>query len=262
MLFLSVAGMDGYLGWPLAMHLTMRGHQVHGVDNISRRRYVEEVGSWSATPIRSISERLVAFQNATSKKIGFSFGDLTDTANQWARNLVDNYAMSTREARFYLSAMQDLLVPMGMNADAAAKMSYEVAKLSADLASFNNMRTEDVMRDIQSALVGNFETMKKYGAVFKKNEPGGGIVGASGLLLGMGKLRGFKGTCFMGETPGYLVDPKSAKAVLKILTKITNIEIDLSQLEKKAKEIEAIAQQLKDMEGLSKEKSDDLRYIG
>lgn len=106
------------------------------------------------------------------------------------------------------------------------------------------------------------KTMKKYGAIFKKNEPGGGIVGASGLLLGLGKLRGFKGTCFMGETPGYLVDPKSAKAVLKILAKITNVDVNLSELEKKAKEIEYIAHQLKEMEGLSKEKSDDLKYIG
>jgi UDP-sulfoquinovose synthase len=73
-----IAGMDGYLGWPLAMHLTMRGHQVYGVDNISRRRRVAEVGSWSATPIRSISERLVAFQHETNKTIGFAFGDLTD----------------------------------------------------------------------------------------------------------------------------------------------------------------------------------------
>jgi len=104
--------------------------------------------------------------------------------------------------------------------------------------------------------------MKKYGAVFKKNEPGGGIVGASGLLLGLGKLKGFSGTCFMGETPGYLVDPKSAKAVLKILMKITNIEVSLSALEKKAKEIEHIAHQLKEMENISKEKTEELKYIG
>jgi len=105
--------------------------------------------------------------------------------------------------------------------------------------------------------------MKKYGAVFKKNEPGGGIVGASGLILGLGKLRGLEGTCFMGETPGYLVDPKSAKAVLKILMKITNIDLNLSALEKKAKEIEQIAHQLREMEGLSGgEKSEELRYIG
>ena len=106
------------------------------------------------------------------------------------------------------------------------------------------------------------KNIKKYGAVFKKNEPGGGIIGASGLLLGLGKLRGFEGTCFMGETPGYLVDPKSAKAVLKILTKITNIDVDFSRLEEKAKEIEHIAQQLSEMESIAKEKPDELGYIG
>ncbi len=106
------------------------------------------------------------------------------------------------------------------------------------------------------------KTMKKHGAVFKKNEPGGGIVGASGLLLGIGKIRGFKGTCFMGETPGYLVDPKSAKAVLKILMKATNLKVGLSALEKKAKEIEHIAHQLREIEGMSKEKTEELKYIG
>ena len=104
--------------------------------------------------------------------------------------------------------------------------------------------------------------MKKYGAIFKKNEPGGGIVGASGLLIGLGKLRGLQGVCFMGETPGYLVDPKSAKAVLNVLMKVTNIKINLSALEKKAREIERIAHHLKEMEGLSKEKSEELKYIG
>ena len=106
------------------------------------------------------------------------------------------------------------------------------------------------------------KVMKKHGAVFKKNEPGGGIVGASGLLLGIGKIRGFQGTCFMGETPGYLVDPKSAKAVLKILMKATNLKVGLSALEKKAKEIEHIAHQLREIEGISKEKTEELKYIG
>lgn len=106
------------------------------------------------------------------------------------------------------------------------------------------------------------KVMKKHGAVFKKNEPGGGIVGASGLLLGIGKIRGFQGTCFMGETPGYLVDPKSAKAVLKVLMKATGVKVGLSALEKKAKEIEHIAHQLREIEGMSKEKNEELKYIG
>jgi len=107
------------------------------------------------------------------------------------------------------------------------------------------------------------KSMKRHGAIFKKNEPGGGIVGASGLLLGLGGLRGIQGACLMGETPGYLVDPKSAKAVLKVLMKVTNVNVNLSALEKKAKEIEHIAHQLREMEGsMSKEKSEELKYIG
>jgi len=106
------------------------------------------------------------------------------------------------------------------------------------------------------------KTMKKYGAIFKKNEPGGGIVGASGLLLGLGKHRGLSGACLMGETPGYLVDPKSAKAVLKVLMKVLKVDIKLGELEKKAKEIEYIAHQLKEMETGSKDKSEELKYIG
>ncbi|HEC81345.1 MAG TPA: proteasome assembly chaperone family protein, partial [Thermoplasmatales archaeon] len=104
--------------------------------------------------------------------------------------------------------------------------------------------------------------MKTFGVLFKENEPGGGIIGASGLLLGIGKLYGMEGVCLMGETPGYLVDPKSAKAVLKILASILNMEIDLSELEMKAKEIESIAQQLRDLEQMAREKPEDLQYIG
>lgn len=46
-----VLGADGYLGFPLSLHLLAKGHEVVGVDNLSRRRRVREVGSHSATPI-------------------------------------------------------------------------------------------------------------------------------------------------------------------------------------------------------------------
>ncbi len=52
-----IAGIDGYLGWPLALHLATRGHEVYGIDNFSRRRNVAEVGSWSAIPIPNMRTR-------------------------------------------------------------------------------------------------------------------------------------------------------------------------------------------------------------
>ncbi len=86
-------------------------------------------------------------------------------AESWAAELVNSYAMSRRESKQYLSSLQDLLVPMGMVPEAAGKMSFGVTTLAADLGSFNNIETAQVMDDIQSALVGNYETMKKYGVV-------------------------------------------------------------------------------------------------
>ena len=43
-----------------------------------RRKWVEEVGSWSATPIRPMGERLEAFEEVFAKKIDFYEGDLRD----------------------------------------------------------------------------------------------------------------------------------------------------------------------------------------
>jgi len=105
--------------------------------------------------------------------------------------------------------------------------------------------------------------LKKYGIIFK-DEGGGGIVGASGLLLGLGKLRGMKGVCLMGETSGYMVDPASAREVIKVLTEILGISISFSRLEDKADEIRRITKHIKSLEKSMAEKksTDELRYIG
>jgi hypothetical protein len=123
-------------------------------------------------------------EEATSK-FGVVFGDQAGLAEKWSKELVDGYAMSTRESREFLSSVQDLLVPMGMAADAAGRMSFDITKLAADLGSFNNKRTSDVMNDIQSALVGNYETMKKYGVVLSA-----AVVEQEALRSGLAKTKG------------------------------------------------------------------------
>src|SRR3990170_2958734 len=106
--------------------------------------------------------------------------------------------------------------------------------------------------------------MEKHGVVFSRGEPGAGIVGASGLLLGLGRLYDMGAVCLMGETSGYFVDPKSAQAVLEVLTKYLGIEISFNELENKAKQIDQITSKLKDIETSPEgpEKREDLGYIG
>jgi hypothetical protein len=47
-----ILGMDGYLGWPLALKLARLGCRVIGIDNMLRRRLVDERGAQSVSGLR------------------------------------------------------------------------------------------------------------------------------------------------------------------------------------------------------------------
>ena len=70
--------MDGYIGWSLALHQLAIGNEVCGIDNFSRRKHVEEVGSWSALPILSMEKRLGVLKKKYGDKISFFEGDITE----------------------------------------------------------------------------------------------------------------------------------------------------------------------------------------
>ncbi|MBI2972146.1 MAG: proteasome assembly chaperone family protein [Candidatus Aenigmarchaeota archaeon] len=113
--------------------------------------------------------------------------------------------------------------------------------------------------------------IKTYGHLgidFGKQQPVGTIVGASGLLIGLGKIRGMDGICLMGETLGLplLTDPKAADKVLQALAKMLNLRMDLNKLEKIIKEMEEKIKKTekihkKILEELPKSK-EDIKYIG
>lgn len=107
------------------------------------------------------------------------------------------------------------------------------------------------------------EPLEEAGVTFEEGHPAGGIIGASGLFLGLGKLRGIKAACLMGETSGYLVDPRGAQSTLKALSILLDVEVDLSELEKKAAELEEFVSQIAEqMPQETPAGREDLRYIG
>jgi len=98
------------------------------------------------------------------------------------------------------------------------------------------------------------------GGIFTHDEPGGGIIGASGLLLGMGALRNIEGICLMGETSGYLVDPKSAHSLLEVLCALLGMEVDTTRLLERAEEMEHLVEKLRTTEEARSD--EELSYIG
>ncbi|MHB1928546.1 MAG: NAD-dependent epimerase/dehydratase family protein [Acidimicrobiales bacterium] len=75
-----VLGGDGYLGWPTALHLSARGHEVGICDNLVRRDYDKEMGVSSLVPIASIEDRVAAWAEQSGARLATYVGDLTDAA--------------------------------------------------------------------------------------------------------------------------------------------------------------------------------------
>jgi len=76
------------------------------------------------------------------------------------------------------------------------------------------------------------------------------IAGLNGLVLGMAKERDIEGVCLLGEVPSYatqMANPGASLAVLRVLSKMLGIEIDLTELSSLARrsedEMEMMAKQ-------------------
>ncbi len=73
-----VLGADGYIGWPMAMHLSKLGYDVMAIDNGSRRDWDLEGGTESLVPIATPERRVALWKELSSNTITWRNVDLCD----------------------------------------------------------------------------------------------------------------------------------------------------------------------------------------
>jgi len=73
---IAVLGGDGFVGWPTVLHLSDAGHEIHIVDNLSRRRIDAELGVQSLTPISAIQQRCRVWREVSGRQIHFHLCDI------------------------------------------------------------------------------------------------------------------------------------------------------------------------------------------
>jgi UDP-sulfoquinovose synthase len=71
-----VLGGDGYLGWPTAMYLSRRQHEVAVLDNFAKRRWELELNVEPLVPIHTLQDRVEAWQELTGHNLRLFLADL------------------------------------------------------------------------------------------------------------------------------------------------------------------------------------------
>jgi len=134
------------------------------------------------TAIGVSSIKAAADAEETRSKFKAVFKETADDARAWAVNFGKSVNRATIDIQKMLSSVQDLFVPLGFSRKEASAFSKSVAQLAVDLASFNNVADSVALRDIQSALVGNSETVRKYGIILTEAN-----IAQEAVTLGMAK---------------------------------------------------------------------------
>jgi cell wall-associated NlpC family hydrolase len=98
--------------------------------------------------------------NETLNKSNVIFGDNAQQVSRWADNAAKNFGLSKAAALDAASGLGNMFQQLGFVGDQAASMSTDVVKLAADLGSFNNLETGDVLERIQAAFRGEYDSLQ------------------------------------------------------------------------------------------------------
>ncbi len=73
-----ILGGDGYLGWPTAMALSEKGHEVWTVDNYLRRNIAQQTSSEALMPSPNLHDRASVWKGISGEAVKVSIGDCRD----------------------------------------------------------------------------------------------------------------------------------------------------------------------------------------
>jgi hypothetical protein len=173
----------------------------------------------------------------------------------------------------------DLILFTGDSQAQTIEGQYEISDSILNFAKKHNVKTAITVGGYRMeakekpkvvAAATSQELLNKALQADAKVSPSGNpIVGTAGLILGMASFQRVEALCLLGETRGYLPDPKAAKSVLEVLQKVLGIEVDLAGLDgeiAKAEKMVARLQKIEEKRALQteemrKEEDEKVKYI-
>jgi uncharacterized protein (TIGR00162 family) len=135
---------------------------------------------------------------------------------------------------------------------------FEVANSILDFAEKKKVKTVITIGGYRNEVEGTPNVVavstnpvlleKALDAKALSSEAGTPIVGTAGLLLGLAKFRKIDAVCLLGETRGYLPDPKTAKSIIEVLQRLLGIDVELKGLDEEIERSNEILGKMQDIE--------------
>ena len=134
-----ILGGDGFCGWPTALHLSARDHEVAIADNLSRRRIDAELQAGSLTPIADLQTRLAAWREVSGRTIDFhqltvgkDYEALLGLLKSWRPDAVVHFA-EQRAAPYSMKSAQHKRYTIDNNLNATNDILAAIVESGLDI---------------------------------------------------------------------------------------------------------------------------------
>jgi len=155
-------------------------------------------------------------------------------------------------------AKNDLILFTGDSQAQTIEGQYEISDHILDFAKEYNvklivtiggyrMEAKDKPKVIAAATSSKLlnEALQAKAVLSRMGSP---IVGTAGLILGLARFKEIDALCLLGETRGYLPDPKATKSVLEVLQRVLGFDVDLTGLDEEIAKAEKMVSRLQEIE--------------
>ena len=105
------------------------------------------------------SSDLEEIQNVTDTV----FGSMAKDVDEFSKTLIESHGIGELSAKKYASYMGAMLKSSGISGQAMKQMSKDLTLLTADMASFYNLETEEMFQKLMSGMSGATMPLKKLG---------------------------------------------------------------------------------------------------
>lgn len=95
--------------------------------------------------------------------VDVTFGAMSKDIDDFSKNLIDSHGLGELSAKKYASYMGAMLKSSGIHGEVVKDMSMDLALLTADMASFYNLETEEMFQKLMSGMTGATMPLKQLG---------------------------------------------------------------------------------------------------
>ena len=125
-------------------------------------------GAFTAHAIASFTKDCLTLGsdlNEVQNVVDVTFRQMSEDVNNWAKNAINSFGLSEKCAKDYIGTLGTMSKSFGFITEKAYEQATTLAGLSADVASFYNLSTDEAFNKLKGVYTGETEGLKSLGVV-------------------------------------------------------------------------------------------------